>query len=136
MKRGFEVNDLALRIATAAACVALCVVLSIALEWMNIDAPYLLFLSAIAGICALGGLSVAVWMVLFSTLGLWAVFIPPAGFAFPNVDDSVHIGVFIGACTFVCWIIDGLRRANAELSRDNVALGCKISVLLNRHKAR
>lgn len=110
--------------------------LGIALEWINVDAPYLVFLSAVAGICALGGFAVAIWTALFSIVGLWAVFVPPAGFAVPNVDDSVHIGVFIGVCAFVCWIIDGQRRANAELSRDNVALGCKISVLLNRHKAR
>lgn len=109
-----------------------CAVFGIVLRWIGIDAPYLVFVPAIVGICALAGFILALWTVFFSTLGLWLLFVSPKGFAIPKVGDVAHIAIFVGVSIFVCWVIDGLRRANQQLSRDNVVLGCKLSVLLNR----
>lgn len=135
MKQGPHFSDLMVRITSTGLCVALCIALEIALESLNVTAPYLVFLPAIAGVCAIGGVSAALWAVLFSTVGLWYFFIPPFGFAVPSYTDIAHLCVFVGVALFVCWVIQGLRRSNDELSRDNVALGCKVSTLLKRSRA-
>lgn len=136
MKQGTPSRiSLILRIAIIGICVALCIGVEKALECMSISAPYLIFLPAIAGACAVGGLRAALWAIFFSSLGLWYFFIPPYGFSTPTYADMAHIAVFVGVSVFVCWVIGGLRRANDELSRDNFILGCKITNLITRVKA-
>lgn len=132
MNQGFVFSNLTLRLGTAVICVVACAMLGIILRWAGINAPYLVFVPAIVGICALAGFVLALWTVFFSTLGLWLIFVPPRAFALPKIGDVAHIAIFVGVSIFACWIIDRLRRSNEQLSRDNVVLGCKLSVLLNR----
>jgi K+-sensing histidine kinase KdpD len=127
--------DVILWAVTAALAVAPCVVLAEALAGCGIDVPYLCFIPAIVGCCAVGGWPLASWALVFSALGLWYFFVPPTGFGWPEYGDAAHLIVFIGVSYFVCWIIEGQRRANDALSRDNVALGYKISALIQRVKA-
>lgn len=127
--------DLVLSAVAAAVAVAPCVVIAKFLSVYDVDVPYLCFIPAIVGCCAIGGWALASWALIHSALGLWYFFLPPAGFIWPEYGDATHLVVFIVVCFFVCWIIDGQRRANFALSRDNFALGCKISALLQRIKA-
>jgi len=129
-------SDRLLRIVSTGVCVALCVACEAALELVSVNAAYLVFVPAIAGSCAIAGFGAALWAIFLSTLGVWYFFLPSGGFALPSYTDAGHLVVFVFVGIFVCWIIDGLRRANENLSHDNVALGVKVSVLLNRPHAR
>lgn len=124
------------KIAATGIAVALCLVVDIVLDTMGIKTPYLAFMPAIIGSCALGGFGSALWATFFSCIGLWAFFIPREVSGVPSYGDTAHFAVFIGISLFSCWVIDGLKRANEQLERDNVALGFKVSLLLNRRKAR
>ncbi|HEY3916667.1 MAG TPA: DUF4118 domain-containing protein [Stellaceae bacterium] len=128
--------DIVLTAAIAGIAVAVCVVLAEVLHAWGIDVPYLCFILAIVCCCAVGGWALASWALIFSAAGLWCFFVPPTGFGWPEYSDAGHLIVFVGVAFFVCWIIDGQRRAVDALSRDNVALGCKVSALLRRAKAR
>jgi K+-sensing histidine kinase KdpD len=121
--------------AIAAFAIAPCLVLAEVLNDLNIAVPYLCFIVGIVGCCAIGGWALAAWALVFSSAGLWYFFLPPTGSGWPEYSDAGHLAVFIAVAYFVCWIVDGQRRANHALSRDNVALGCKISALLRRAKA-
>jgi hypothetical protein len=68
-------------------------------------------------------------------LGLWYFFLPADRLGLPTYSDFAHLCVFAGVALFIAWVIDGLRRSNAALARDNVVLGCKISTLLHRGRA-
>lgn len=127
-------SDMVTRMTSAGLVVALCLAIDIALDSLEIKTPYIALLPAIVGSCALGGFGAALWATLFSALGLLYFFIPPAGFAMPDYSDFAHLAVFVAVSLFTCWVIDGLRRSNNELSRDNVVLGCKISTLLSRRQ--
>jgi len=135
MNQGFQLSDLTVKVGTIGSCVAACVGLEFVLESFDVAAPYLVFLPVIAGACAISGLGDALWAIFFSAAGLWYFFIPPNGFAVPSICDIAHLGIFVVVSVFVCWVIDGLRRANNDLSRDNFVLGCKVSNLLTRAKA-
>lgn len=128
-------SDLVSKMTTSGLGVALCLAVDIALDAFEIKTPYLAFMPAIVGCCALGGMSMALWAIFFSTLGLVYFFIPPSGFAMPSYGDIAHLLVFVGVSIFICWVIDSQRRSNDQLSRDNVILGCKISTLLARAKS-
>jgi K+-sensing histidine kinase KdpD len=128
--------DFALSAITAAIAVIPCIVLAGTFAFFGVDVPYLCFIPAIVGCCAIGGWGLASWALVFSALGVWYFFLPPDGFGWPEYGDAAHLAVFIIVCFFVCWIIDSQRRANDALSRDNVALGYKISALLRRVRAR
>lgn len=125
-----------LTVAIAALAVVPCIVLAELLRMFSIDVPYLCFIVAIVGCCAIGGWALASWALVFSALGLWYFFVPATGYGWPEYGDAAHILVFIVVSYFICWIVDGQRRANDALTRDNVALGCKLSTLLKRAKAR
>lgn len=128
-------DSFVLTAATAAVIIAPCLVIAELLNAVGIAVPYLCFIVGIVGCCALGGWGLAFWALIFSTGGLWCFFLPPQGWGWPEYSDAAHLLVFIAVAFFVCWIIDRQRRANDALSRDNVALGCKISALLQRVKA-
>lgn len=128
--------DTVLTAAIAAVGVAACAALAGMLHALGVDVPYLCFMVAIVACCAVGGWALASWALIFSAVGLWCFFLPRSGFRWPRYGDGAHLIVFIAVAFFVCWIIDGQRRANHALSRDNVALGCKVSTLLRRAKAR
>jgi K+-sensing histidine kinase KdpD len=130
---GFNIG---LTAVTAAFAVALCTATAVALNACGIAVPYLCFVAGIVGCCAVGGWALASWALVFSALGIWYFFLPPTGFGWPEYSDAAHLIVFVVVSYFVCWIIDGQRRANDALSRDNVALGCKLSTLLSRVKTR
>lgn len=127
--------NIVLSAAVAAFAVAACAVLAKAFAAFGIDVPYLCFIIAIVACCALGGWALAAWALVFSAVGLWDFFLPPTGFGWPRYSDAAHLIVFVIVAFFVCWIIDGLRRANDALSRDNVVLGVKLTALLKRAKA-
>lgn len=122
--------------AIAAVAVVPSLALAEFLRAVGVDVPYLCFIIAIVACCAIGGWALASWALVFSSVGLWYFFLPPTGYGWPEYSDAAHLIVFVCVAYFVCWIIDGQRRANDALARDNVALGCKISALLNRVKAR
>jgi K+-sensing histidine kinase KdpD len=128
--------DIVLSAVIAALAVAPCVLLADVLRTINVDVPYLCLIIAIVGCCAIGGWALAAWALVFSAVGLWYFFLPPTGTGWPEYADAAHLIVFIAVSYFVCWIVDGQRRANDALARDNVALGCKLSALLRRVKAR
>ncbi len=134
MNHGAYLSDLLFRVALTALAVILSVAIEHALETLHVSTPYLIFLPVITGACALSGFGMGLCAIFFSALGLWYFFIPPDGFDLPKSADFGHLCVFIAVACFGCWIIDGLRRTNDELSRDNVVLGCKVSMLLNRKK--
>jgi K+-sensing histidine kinase KdpD len=135
MDQGSRTSTIAISAAVAALAVTGCALLAEAFAAFGIDVPYLCFIIAIVACCALGGWALAAWALVFSAVGLWDFFLPPNGFGWPKYSDAGHLLVFIIVAFFVCWIIDGLRRANNALSRDNVVLGCKITALLKRAKA-
>ena len=135
MDQGSRTATIVLSAAIAAVAVTVCALLAGAFAACGIDVPYLCFIIAIVACCALGGWSLAAWALVFSAAGIWDFFLPPSGFGWPQYSDAGHLVVFIIVSFFVCWIIDGLRRANDALSRDNVVLGCKITALLKRAKA-
>jgi K+-sensing histidine kinase KdpD len=116
----------------ATAAVAASCLLAGWLELIEVDAPYLVLFPVVAGCCAIGGFALAMWSLVLSGVGLVYFFIPPRGFSIPCLTDLMHLGVFVATALFVCWIIDGLKRSNEELSRDNVTLGVKLSTLLKR----
>jgi K+-sensing histidine kinase KdpD len=134
MDQGSRTTSTVLSVAVAAFAVAVCALLAAAFAACGIDVPYLCFIIAIVACCALGGWGLAAWALVFSTVGLWDFFLPPTGQGWPKYSDTAHLIVFIVVAFFVCWIIDGLRRANDALSRDNVVLGVKLSALLRRVK--
>lgn len=127
--------DTVLTAAIAAVAVALCALITELLYLCGVDVPYLCFLAVTVAGCALGGWALASWTLVFSTIGIWCFFARLTHVGWPKHGDAAHLIVFIAVAFFVCWIIDGLRRANDALSRDNVVLGCKISALLRRAKA-
>ncbi|HEY1505423.1 MAG TPA: DUF4118 domain-containing protein [Stellaceae bacterium] len=135
MDQGSQTANTVLSAAVAAFAVVGCALLAEAFAACGIDVPYLCFIIAIVACCALGGWGLAAWALVFSAVGIWDFFLPPTGFGWPQYSDAAHLVVFIIVAFFVCWIIDGLRRANSALSRDNVVLGCKITALLKRAKA-
>lgn len=134
MDQGSRTSNIVLSASTAAFAVVLCALLARAFAAFGIDVPYLCFIIAIVACCTLGGWSLAAWALVFSAAGLWDFFLPLSGSGWPKYADAGHLLVFIIVAFFVCWIIDGQRRANNALSHDNVVLGCKISALLNRAK--
>lgn len=127
-----HMSDSVITIAATAFGVAVSLAVDAALSSMGIKTPYIAFVPTIVGTCALAGFGGALWAILFSSLAVWCFVLPDAGEGMLSYGDFGHLCVFIGVNMFVCWIIDGLRRQNAELSRDNVTLGCKISALLGR----
>jgi K+-sensing histidine kinase KdpD len=127
--------NIALSAAVAAFAVTGCALLAAGFAAFGIDVPYLCFIIAIVACCALGGWPLAAWALVFSAVGLWDFFLPPTGLGWPKYSDTAHLIVFVIVAFFVCWIIDGLRRANDALWRDNVVLGVKLSALLKRAKA-
>lgn len=135
MDQGSRTTTIVLSAAIAGLAVMVCALLAEAFAACGIDVPYLCFIIAIVACCALGGWALAAWALVFSAVGIWDFFLPPSGFGWPKYSDAAHLIVFVIVAFFVCWIIDGLRRANDALSRDNVVLGCKISALLRRAKA-
>jgi K+-sensing histidine kinase KdpD len=135
MDQGTRTTHIALSATVAALAVVGCALLAEAFAACGIDVPYLCFIIAIVACCAIGGWALAVWALVFSAAGLWDFFLPPNGFGWPKYSDAGHLIVFIIVAFFVCWIIDGQRRANNMLSHDNVVLGCKITALLKRAKA-
>lgn len=135
MDQGSRTSNILLSAAVAAFAVAACAALAKAFAIFGIDVPYLCFIIAIVACCALGGWALAAWALVFSAVGLWDFFLPPTGFGWPKYSDTAHLVVFVIVAFFVCWIIDGLRRANDALSRDNVVLGVKLTALLKRAKA-
>ena len=135
MEQGTRTSNLALSASVAGFAVVLCAILANAFSAFGIDVPYLCFIIAIVACCAFGGWSLAAWALVFSTAGIWNFYLPHGGSGWPKYADAGHLIVFIIVGFFVCWIIDGFRRANDALSRDNVLLGCKISALLRRAKA-
>ncbi|HEX4192772.1 MAG TPA: DUF4118 domain-containing protein [Stellaceae bacterium] len=135
MDQGSRTATIVLSAALAAVAVACCALLAGAFAAFGIDVPYLCFIIAIVACCAFGGWALGAWALVFSAVGLWNFFLPPSGFGWPKYSDAAHVIVFVIVAFFVCWIIDGLRRANDALSRDNVVLGCKITALLKRAKA-
>lgn len=135
MDQGSQTTAIGLSAAVAALAVVGCALLAEAFAAFGIDVPYLCFIIAIVACCALGGWGLAAWALVFSAVGLWDFFLPPTGFGWPKYSDAGHLIVFIIVAFFVCWIINGLRRANDALWRDNVVLGVKISALLKRAKA-
>ena len=135
MDQGSRTATIVLSAALAAFAVAGCALLAEAFAAFGIDVPYLCFIIAIVACCAFGGWTLAAWALVFSAVGLWDFFLPRSGFGWPKYSDAAHLAVFVIVAFFVCWIIDGLRRANNVLSRDNVVLGVKLSALLKRAKA-
>jgi K+-sensing histidine kinase KdpD len=135
MYRQLPFYDHSFGLAKTALGVGACVAFGLLLEAMNVSAPYLVFVPAIAGSCAIAGFSAGVWAIFLSTFGLWFFFLPPEGFTMPSYGELGHLCVFVLVTVFLCWIIDGQRRSNNALSRDNIMLGFKISTLLNRKKA-
>ena len=135
MDQGTRTASIAVSAAIAALAVAGCALLAEAFAAFGIDVPYLCFIIAIVACCAIGGWGLAAWALVFSAVGIWDFFLPPTGFGWPQYSDAAHLVVFIIVAFFVCWIIDGQRRAVDALSRDNVVLGCKVSALLKRAKA-
>jgi K+-sensing histidine kinase KdpD len=135
MEQGSRSSTLVLSAIVAALAVLPCALLAEFLAACGVVVPYLCFIIAIVGCCAIGGWPLASWALVFSALGIWYFFVPPNGFGWPEYGDAAHLLVFIAVAFFVCWIIDGQRRANDALSRDNVVLGCKLSALLRRAKA-
>ena len=123
-------------IVVAGAAVTSCVLVGYAMCWLDVNAPYLAMLPAIVVCCALGGLVLASWAILFSAIALWYFFLSPGGFAVPNSGDFGHLLFFVLVAFFACWLIDGLRYANLKLTRDNVVLGIKISSYLKYIKPK
>lgn len=136
MNQGAYLPDILFRIALTALAVIVSVGIELLLESLDAAAPYLVFLPTIIGACALGGFGMALFAIGFSALGLWFFFIPPSGLDIPNAADFAHLCIFLSVAAFGCWIIDGLRRSNDALTRDNVVLGCKISLLLHQRNSR
>lgn len=122
------------RLAATVFAVIIAIAVSHILELFQVRTAYLVFLPAITGACALGGLEMGLWAAGLSTLALWWFFIPPAGFYLPDRADLAHLCVFGIVACFGCWLIDRLRSTREELWRDNVMLGRKISALLGRKK--
>ncbi|HZW50362.1 MAG TPA: DUF4118 domain-containing protein [Rudaea sp.] len=136
MNQGVRFSDLMSRLAVTALAVVLAIAIEGLLESAKVSAPYLVFLPIITGVCAISGFAMGLCAIFFSTLGLVYFFIPPDGFDLPSSADFMHLCVFITVAFFGCWIIDGLKRTNDELSRDNFVLGCKVSILMSRKKSR
>jgi len=132
---GVIMADSVIEIAATAIVVALCLAVDIALDSIGIKTPYLPFLPGVVAGTVIAGFGGALWATLLSALGLWFFFLTSEGSGLPGICDFAHLCVFIGIALFTAWVIDGLRRSNAELVRDNVVLGCKISTLLHRVRA-
>ena len=127
--------DSVIKIAVISVAVALCLAVDCIFDSMGIKTPYLTLLPAVVGASFIAGFGAALLATIFSSLGLWCLFLTSRGHSLPSYSDFAHLCVFAAVSLFIAWVIDGLRRSNAELVRDNVILGCKITTLLHRARA-
>jgi hypothetical protein len=114
--------------------VLLCTGLGFAFQWLYSQVPYLAFLPIIIASCALGGWLLAAWSGFLSVIALWSFFV-----AFDDVGTDIrieltHLCAFLVIAFSACWIVESLRRANQILERDNIGLGIKVSLLLEKIK--
>jgi len=128
-------SDSVITIAATAFGVAVSLAVDFALASMGIKTPYIAFVPAIVGSCALAGFGTGLWAILFSSFAVWYFVLPDGSEGLLSYGDFGHLCVFIGVNMFICWVIDAQRRQNAALTHDNVVLGCKISALLGRDHA-
>jgi K+-sensing histidine kinase KdpD len=96
---------------------------------ININGQYQVFLPTIVFCCWLHGFRGAVVSSLLSAVILWYFFVPPPGFALPDLSETGHLLIFVGVAIFVCLIVDRERRTNAQLMQENFELGYKVSLL-------
>ena len=121
--------ELLLTIAGIGACVGASTLLALAFGMLDMSAPYLAFLPAVALCCMLDGFRAGSIAAVLSACSLWYFLIPPDGFALPDHSDAGHLLVFLGVATVVCWIIELQRRSNDQLAQENFELGYKVSLL-------
>jgi K+-sensing histidine kinase KdpD len=96
---------------------------------IHINGQFQVFLPAIVFCCWRHGFLGGVVSSALSALILWYLFVPPPGFALPDLADAGHLVIFFGVAIFVCRIITRERRANDQLMQENFELGYKVFLL-------
>jgi hypothetical protein len=129
-----EDRKMVFKLQVTALGVLLCTGLGFAFQWLYAQVPYLAFLPIIIASCAFGGVLLAAWSGFLSVIALWFFFV-----AFDDVGTDMwmeltHLCAFVVIVCSVCWIVENLRRSNQMLERDNIGLGIKVSLLLEKIK--
>ncbi len=128
--------DFTFRIAVVCICVALSTWVVHEFLRFHDHIFYLPFLPTVALCCLLGGLAGGMAATALCGLSLWYFFMPPDGFALPNLADAIYLAVFLGVAGFMCWVIHVQRRSNEELMQENFELGYKLGLLREARSAR
>ena len=114
--------------------VLLCTGLGFAFQWLYAQVPYLAFLPIIIASCAFGGVLLAAWSGFLSVIALWSFFVVFDDVGSDAWMELMHLCAFAVIAFSACWIVENLRRSNQILERDNIGLGIKVSLLLEKIK--
>ena len=120
----------ALNMLSICAWVAVGALLAYLSTLLHTHSQYLAFLPSVILCSRFYSVIGAVTSQLLSTLALWNWFVPPEGFAIPNLEDGGHLLGFVLVASFLSWMIRQERRSNAQLTRENCELGYRVSFLL------
>ena len=93
---------------------------------IGVEAPYLLYLPAVAFCYLVGSIATAVAAVMIASLATWYFFIPPVWtFRLPSLEYNITLLLFIGVAIIMCAIIYDLNRQIEKLTKENEQLSAK-----------
>ncbi len=86
---------------------------------IRVEAPYLLYLSAVVFCYRFGGKVTALSAILIGSVSTWFFFIPPVWvFQPPDLQYLVTLLLFVGVTLFLCAIIHDMNREIEEVSEN------------------
>ncbi len=93
---------------------------------IGVEAPYLLYLLAVAFCYLVGSIATAVSAVLIGGVSTWYFFIPPAwSFNIPSLKYNITLLLFVSVAIIMCAIIYDLSGQIEELTEENKQLSAK-----------
>ncbi|HUK61036.1 MAG TPA: DUF4118 domain-containing protein [Stellaceae bacterium] len=131
----YSSSGLRIRLAGAGVFTLLGALGALFLQTLGVNAEFQGFVPCVVLSCLMFGFLAGAVTAAGSTVVLWYYFVPPPGFALPTFPDVAHLVVFLAVAIFVCSVVAGQRRMNAELEKENFELGYR-NFLLRELRAR